>query len=111
MVRPYVSHKKLCDNSRAAMLAAIEIYNKPQTTYREQVVTVLVVNAWELILKAALCKAKRTSSTRRNAARNTYPSQLPGLRVYSFWQRLSGRHHVDTATANRHHAQLRLPLV
>ena len=34
------------------MLAAIEIYNKPQTTYREQVVTVLAVNAWELILKA-----------------------------------------------------------
>lgn len=58
MARPYVSHKKLCDNSRAAMLAAIEIYNKPQTTYREQVVTVLVVNAWELILKAALRKAK-----------------------------------------------------
>ena len=59
MARPYVSHKKLCDNSRAAMLAAIEIYNKPQTTYREQVVTVHVVNAWELILKAALRKAKK----------------------------------------------------
>ena len=59
MARPYVSHKKLCNNSRAAMLAAIEIYNKPQTTYREQVVTVLVVNAWELILKAALRKAKK----------------------------------------------------
>lgn len=59
MARPYVSHKKLSDNSRAAMLAAIEIYNKPQTTYREQVVTVLVVNAWELILKAALRKAKK----------------------------------------------------
>ncbi|MGN2367667.1 DUF3644 domain-containing protein [Actinotignum sp. UMB0459] len=54
-----MSHKKLCDNSRAAMLAAIEIYNKPQTTYREQVVTVLVINAWELILKAALRKAKK----------------------------------------------------
>lgn len=39
------------------MLAGIEIYNKPQTTYREQVVTVLVVNAWELILKAALRKS------------------------------------------------------
>lgn len=59
MARPYVSHKKLCDNSRAALLAAIEVYNKPQTTYREQVVTVLVVNAWELILKAALRKAKK----------------------------------------------------
>lgn len=59
MARPYVSHKKLCDNSRAAMLAAIEVYNKPQTTYREQVVTVLVVNAWELILKAALRKSRK----------------------------------------------------
>lgn len=59
MARPYVSHKKLHANSRAAMLAAIEIYNKPQTTYREQVVTVLVVNAWELILKAALRKATK----------------------------------------------------
>lgn len=59
MARPYVSYKKLCDNSRAAMLAAIEIYNKPQTTYREQVVTILVVNAWELILKAALRKAQK----------------------------------------------------
>lgn len=27
--RPYVSHKKLCDSSRPAMPAAIEIYNKP----------------------------------------------------------------------------------
>lgn len=59
MSRPYVSHIKLCDNSRAAMLAAIEIYNKPQTTYREQIVTVLAVNAWELILKARIRKAKK----------------------------------------------------
>lgn len=66
MNRPYVSHKKLCDNSRAAMLAAIEIYNKPQTTYREQVVTVLVVNAWELILKAALRKSKKNIFYKKN---------------------------------------------
>lgn len=59
MSRPYVSHIKLCDNSRAAMLAAIEIYNKPQTTYREQIVTVLAVNAWELILKARIRKEKK----------------------------------------------------
>lgn len=59
MARPYVSPKKLSDNSIAAMLAAIEIYNKPQTVYREQVVTVLVMNSWELLLKAVLRKAKR----------------------------------------------------
>ncbi|MCQ9371668.1 hypothetical protein NQ024_10545 [Corynebacterium sp. 35RC1] len=45
MARPYVSHKKLCDNSRAVMLAAIEIYNKPQTTYREATARAVVVGS------------------------------------------------------------------
>jgi hypothetical protein len=38
----------------AAMLAAIEIYNKPQVAYRDETTVILVVNAWELALKAAL---------------------------------------------------------
>lgn len=56
MGRPYVSSRKLCANAMAAMIAAIELYNKPQAQYREQVVVVLVVNAWELILKGTLRK-------------------------------------------------------
>lgn len=89
MARPYVSHKKLCDNSRAAMLAAIEIYNKPQTTYREQVVTVLVVNAWELILKAALRKAKKNifyKKKRREAYRSLSLEQcIADMGKYHLW--------------------------
>lgn len=54
----YVSQRKLIKNSVAAMLAAIEIYNKPQVSYREETTVVLLVNAWELALKAALLKAK-----------------------------------------------------
>lgn len=54
MAAPYVSIKRLTDNSLAAMLAAVEVYNKPQMTYRDEVVVTLVVNAWELALKAAL---------------------------------------------------------
>lgn len=54
MSAPYVSIKRLVDNSLAAMLAAVEVYNKPQMTYREEVTTILVVNAWELALKATL---------------------------------------------------------
>ncbi|NYG57109.1 hypothetical protein BJ980_000032 [Nocardioides daedukensis] len=56
MAAPYVSHPKLIENSFAAMLSAIEVYNKPQMTYRDEVTVMLVVNAWELALKAALRK-------------------------------------------------------
>tara|TARA_B100000378_G_scaffold242272_1_gene211409 strand:+ start:8330 stop:9334 length:1005 start_codon:yes stop_codon:yes gene_type:complete len=54
MSAPYVSIKRLVDNSLAAMLAAVEVYNKPQMTYRDEVTVMLIVNAWELALKATL---------------------------------------------------------
>lgn len=54
---PYVSVRRLVYNSLAAMLSAIEVYNKPQITYRDEVTVVLIVNAWELALKAALRQA------------------------------------------------------
>jgi hypothetical protein len=38
------------------MLSAIEIYNKPNFSYREETFAILAVNAWELILKAFLLK-------------------------------------------------------
>lgn len=60
MSAPYVSIKRLVDNSLAAMLAAVEIYNKPQMTYREEVTVMLVINAWELALKAALRQENRS---------------------------------------------------
>lgn len=42
------------------MLAAVEIYNKPRMAYRDEVVVISIVNAWELALKAALRKASLT---------------------------------------------------
>lgn len=48
------SYRGLRSNSEAAMLAAIEIYNKPQFSYRDECFTILLVNAWELLLKATL---------------------------------------------------------
>lgn len=38
------------------MLAAIEVYNKPVFSYREETFSILAVNAWELLLKAKLLK-------------------------------------------------------
>lgn len=37
MGAPYVSSRRLVDNSLAAMLSAVEVYNKPQMTYRDEV--------------------------------------------------------------------------
>lgn len=50
------SYRRLLDNAKAAMVAAIEIYNKPRFDYREECVVILLLNAWELILKATLSK-------------------------------------------------------
>ena len=38
----------------AALLAAVEIFNKPTVEYREQTFAFLAVNAWEVLLKARL---------------------------------------------------------
>ncbi|MBK0332504.1 DUF3644 domain-containing protein [Brachybacterium sp. MASK1Z-5] len=57
MPQPYVSSRRLVANSLSAMLAAIEVYNKPRMEYRDEVTVLLVVNAWELALKAVLKKA------------------------------------------------------
>ena len=43
---------ELVDKSIAAMIAAIEIYNKPDFKYREETFSVLSVNSWELLIKA-----------------------------------------------------------
>ncbi len=44
--------KELLDRAIAAMVAAIEIYNKPSFPYRAESFTILAVNGWELLLKA-----------------------------------------------------------
>lgn len=43
---------KLINNSISAMIAAIELHNKPVFQYRYETTVVLVINAWELLLKA-----------------------------------------------------------
>lgn len=49
-------HLKLVEKSVAAMLSGIEIYNKPDFKYREEIFSILFVNAWELLLKAKILK-------------------------------------------------------
>jgi hypothetical protein len=43
--------RELLDRAIAAMMAAIEVYNKPDFRYRAESFTILAINAWELLLK------------------------------------------------------------
>lgn len=52
-VLEYLS-EKLVDKSIHAALSAIEVYNKPDFKYREESFCILMVNAWELLVKAKI---------------------------------------------------------
>jgi len=50
---------RLLKNAEAALISAIEIYNKPAFAYREETFSILALNAWELLLKAKLLEANQ----------------------------------------------------
>jgi len=49
----------MLDKSINAMVAAIEIYNKPSFSYREESFSILAINAWELLLKARILQLEQ----------------------------------------------------
>jgi len=50
----FQSAKVGLDKSIDAIIAAIEVYNKPSFSYREEAFSILAVNAWELLLKTRI---------------------------------------------------------
>lgn len=54
------SWRRLLCNANAAMLACIELYNKPTFQYRDECSVILLLNAWELLLKAVVSKHRRS---------------------------------------------------
>ena len=53
--------RQLAQNAESAIVSAIEIYNKPNFSYREETFAILALNAWELLLKARLLSLNRNS--------------------------------------------------
>lgn len=51
---PVAKSVRFFKKAEAALLAAIELYNKPDFRYREEAFAILALNAWELLLKAKL---------------------------------------------------------
>jgi hypothetical protein len=56
MAKRNMVQSNLVKNSIAAYFAFIEIHNKPNISYRYETVTLLMMNAWELALKAYVRK-------------------------------------------------------
>lgn len=52
---------ELLDKSTSAMIAAIEIYNKPDFLYRGETFAILAINSWELLIKAKYLKDNRNN--------------------------------------------------
>jgi hypothetical protein len=51
--------RQILDKSIDAIIAAIEVYNKPSFGYREEAFSILVVNAWELLFKGRILQLDR----------------------------------------------------
>jgi hypothetical protein len=49
-------HTYLVEKATQAAVASIEVYNKPGFKYREETFAILMLNAWELLLKARILK-------------------------------------------------------
>lgn len=90
------SYRHLLRNAKSALLAAIEIYNKPGIRYREECFVILLLNAWELLLKAIISKSggsifyrKRRKEAYRTLSLDDafvkgekfFPSKIPSLAV------------------------------
>lgn len=56
----------LVKNSISAYFSAIEIHNKPNISYRYETVSLLIMNSWELILKAYVRKYIKNKSIYEN---------------------------------------------
>lgn len=54
---------KMMEKSVEAALSAIEVYNKPTFEYRDETFAILLINAWELLLKAYLLKINDNKMT------------------------------------------------
>jgi Protein of unknown function (DUF3644)/EC042_2821-lke REase len=52
-------HSYLVDKATDAAVSAIEVYNKPGFRYREETFAILMLNAWELLLKARILKENK----------------------------------------------------
>lgn len=57
--RFYSIQKTLAQNSISALFVSIEIYNKPNVSYRNQTVILMLAHSWEILLKSILYSSNK----------------------------------------------------
>ena len=75
----YPKYMLLVAKSRAACLSAVESYNRASSLYREETFAILMINAWELLLKARVTRehGSKASALHEYRQRTTrLPSKL-----------------------------------
>ena len=55
--------RELLDKSIAAMVSAIEIYNKPDFLYRGETFAILAINSWELLFKSKMLQLNNNKAS------------------------------------------------
>ncbi len=53
--------RRLAEKAEKALISSIEAYNRPDSPYREETFAILVLNAWELLLKAKLIRQAKNN--------------------------------------------------
>ncbi|MFN9253774.1 MAG: DUF3644 domain-containing protein [Holosporaceae bacterium] len=79
----------ILDKAVQAALSAIELYNKPSFLYREESFSILMTNAWELLLKAKLISQNKnnlnviyaTEKNKNNAKKINYKKNRSGNKM------------------------------
>ena len=76
--------KQLLDASIAALFAGIEIHNKPHISYRYSSSVILIINAWELALKAFVYKyiGKRNIYEGKDGHTISFKKAADGVRIH-----------------------------
>lgn len=64
-------YQLLVRKSIIACISAIEIYNKPDFKFREETFSILMINAWELLLKAKILQLHNDDQTKIQATGKT----------------------------------------
>src|SRR5229473_3770197 len=93
---------RFLQKAEAALLSAIEVYNRPTFAYREETFAILALNAWELLLKAKLLsehgnKPRCLYVFERRSLKNGQPSSKLYLKrnrsgaavTHSLWRTIS----------------------
>lgn len=88
----------------SALLAAVEIYNKPTVEYREQTFAILITSAWEVLLKARLVQQAGGKMTSIYARKRDKPREFArtaeGDPITIGIRRALGRVDIDTKVEN-----------